>query len=122
MSQDFEKVIRPWGSFQTIEQTIGDNHNTCQVKRIIVMPQQKLSLQYHDKRSEHWIVTKGTIVAQVGDDFHRLDRNQNIYIPKHVKHRIINDSNESAELIEVQIGEYIGEDDIVRLQDDYGRI
>ena len=114
---------RPWGSFETIlANTVASNSNEIyQVKRIIVNPHSKLSLQYHYKRSEHWIVVKGSIVAQVGDDFHVINRNGSIYIPKGVNHRIINETDARAELIEVQIGEYVGEDDIVRIEDIYGR-
>lgn len=111
---------RPWGLFQTISNNL--TQECChQVKRIIVNPKQKLSLQYHDHRSEHWIIVRGTIIAQIGDDFHYLSRNQSIYIPKGVKHRIINDTNDVAELIEIQVGDSVDENDIHRLQDDYGR-
>jgi mannose-1-phosphate guanylyltransferase/mannose-6-phosphate isomerase len=115
--------IRPWGEFHTIhsnKNSVSANE-TFQVKRIIVKPHQKLSLQYHNRRSEHWVVVKGSIIAQVGDDFHTINRNSSIYIPKGTKHRIVNTTDEEAELIEVQIGEYVGEDDIVRLEDMYGR-
>jgi len=113
-----EAVHRPWGSYQTLSIEPGK----YQVKTIKVLPGQKLSLQYHYKRSEHWIVVKGTIIAQVGEDFHTINPNGSIYIPKGVKHRIINDSEEISELIEVQVGKYLGEDDIVRIEDFYGRV
>ena len=109
---------RPWGSFETILQKI----KSYQVKRLIIKPQQKLSLQFHNQRSEHWIVVEGEIIAQIGDDYHILTRNQSLYIPKHVKHRIENRSRKDAVLVEVQIGDYLGEDDITRLEDDYGRV
>lgn len=109
---------RPWGSYKTLKMEEG----VYQVKSIIVKSGQKLSLQYHHRRSEHWIVVRGRIIAQVGDDFHTIDTNRSIYIPKGVKHRIINRSMDEAELIEVQVGSYLGEDDIVRLEDDYGRV
>ena len=118
---------RPWGTFETIltnesliEENVTDN-SLFKVKKITVNPQQKLSLQYHNHRSEHWVITKGKIIAQVGEDFFNLHRNQSIFIPKGSKHRIINECDELAELIEVQIGESVAESDIVRLQDDYGR-
>lgn len=112
-----ERVTRPWGSYQTIQMKEGN----YQVKTITVNPGQKLSLQYHHHRSEHWVVVRGSIVAQVGEDFHAINTNGSIYIPKGVKHRIINQGPEEAELIEVQVGDYLGEDDIVRLEDAYGR-
>ena len=131
-NKDMDRINRPWGSFETLftyhaisplERSVAqDELNVSQVKRISVKPQQKLSLQFHNHRAEHWVVIQGEIVAQVGDDFHVLHRNQSIYIPTHVKHRIINNSNTVAELIEVQIGSSVDEDDIVRLEDDYGRI
>jgi mannose-6-phosphate isomerase-like protein (cupin superfamily) len=115
---------RPWGTFETlltneIEGSLTDDQ--FKVKKIVVYPNKKLSLQYHHHRSEHWVITKGSIIAQVGEDFFPLNRNQSIFIPKGVKHRIINDSNEVAELVEVQIGDCVAESDIVRLEDDYGR-
>lgn len=115
--------IRPWGSFQTILTNELDDMDMDQfkVKKIVVNPHQKLSLQYHHHRSEHWVITKGKIIAQVGEDLFHLHRNQSIFIPKGSKHRIINESDNVAELIEVQIGESVAESDIVRLQDDYGR-
>lgn len=111
-------TTRPWGTFETLSMSEGQ----YQVKRITVLPQKKLSLQFHNHRSEHWIVVQGEIVAQVGDDFQQLQKNQSLYIPKHVKHRIINNTSKSAVLIEVQVGDYLGEDDITRLEDDYGRL
>ncbi len=114
---------RPWGSFETIlvDDTLGKPEK-YQIKRITVKPRQKLSLQFHNHRSEHWIIVQGEIVAQIGDDFFTLTRNQSLYIPKNVKHRIENDSKKDAVLIEVQIGDYLGEDDITRLEDIYDRI
>ncbi len=111
-------VGRPWGTYQIIDSV---DELGYQVKRIIVRPDSKLSLQYHNHRSEHWILIDGSLVCQVGEDFHHLSRNQTIYIPKGVKHRIINETDRNATLIEVQIGDNIAENDIVRLQDDYGR-
>jgi mannose-1-phosphate guanylyltransferase/mannose-6-phosphate isomerase len=111
---------RPWGLFRILSNDLTEQ--CCyQVKTIVVHSGQKLSLQYHNHRSEHWVIVKGIVICQVGEDFHTLTRNQSIYIPKGVKHRIINESNEVAELIEIQIGDSINENDIVRLEDDYGR-
>lgn len=107
---------RPWGSYQTIDE--GISHK---VKRIMVKPGHKLSLQYHHKRSEHWVVVEGVAEVQVGDDIHILNENDSIYIHKLVKHRLHNIGETNLYLIEVQTGGYLGEDDIVRLTDVYGR-
>ncbi len=107
---------RPWGSYQTIDE--GEFHK---VKRIIVKPSQKLSLQYHHKRAEHWVVVRGVAEVQVGEEVHILNENDSIYIHKLVKHRLCNIGEIDLHLIEVQTGDYLGEDDIVRLTDVYGR-
>ncbi len=109
-------VIRPWGSFQTLYSTDG-----YQVKQLIIKPDQRLSLQYHLKRSEHWVVVEGMPQIQIGDDEFFLSKNQSAFIPKGVKHRISNYGKSDAIIIECQIGSYLGEDDIVRLEDDYNR-
>lgn len=109
-------IIRPWGSYETILLT-----NYYQVKRIIVNPGQRLSLQYHNQRSEHWVIVEGEALAQVGEDQFILFKNQSIYIPKGVKHRMTNLTQNNIIFIETQIGNYLGEDDIVRLDDDYQR-
>lgn len=111
-------TIRPWGSFRTIEKPEGGLY---QIKKLVINPDARLSLQYHHHRSEHWVVVKGMIIAQVGEDFHSLHENQSVYIPKGVKHRIISASQEPAEVIEIQFGNVLDENDIVRLQDMYGR-
>ena len=111
-------VERPWGTYQSIHKV---DHLGFQVKQIVVKPNSRLSLQYHNHRSEHWILVSGSLTCQVGEDFHELTRNQTIYVPKGVKHRMINTSDGDATLIEVQIGDSVAEEDIVRLQDDYGR-
>jgi mannose-1-phosphate guanylyltransferase / mannose-6-phosphate isomerase len=110
-------VERPWGSYESIHD--GDNH---QVKHIIVAPGEKLSLQYHHHRSEHWIVVKGIAEAVVDDEIRLIGANESIYIPKKAVHRLTNIGKETLHLIEVQCGKYLGEDDIVRLEDKYGRI
>jgi len=115
---DLNITIRPWGSFRTIEKPEGGMYH---IKKLVVNPEARLSLQYHNHRSEHWVVTKGMIIAQVGHDFHSLHENQSIYIPKGVKHRIICVSSIPAEIVEVQFGNILDEDDIVRLDDMYGR-
>ncbi len=108
---------RPWGSYRTIEQK-----GNYQIKHITVNPGERLSLQYHFKRSEHWTIIKGTGTAQLDDKSIELGINDTIFIPKESKHRITNNTKKSVEFIEIQIGDYLGEDDIVRLEDDYGRV
>jgi mannose-1-phosphate guanylyltransferase/mannose-6-phosphate isomerase len=115
-AQDHPKVYRPWGSYETI--AIAERF---QVKRIIVKPGQKLSLQMHHHRAEHWIVVKGTARVTCGEKVFLLHEDQSTYIPLGQKHRLDNPGNIPLELIEVQSGGYLGEDDIVRFDDVYGR-
>ncbi|MBT4758961.1 MAG: mannose-1-phosphate guanylyltransferase/mannose-6-phosphate isomerase [Nitrosomonadales bacterium] len=110
------KVYRPWGSFNTLE--AGKNYK---VKRISVNPQSKLSLQKHSRRAEHWVVIKGTAEIICGDVKSVLKENQSTYIPMNTFHRLSNTTDNILEIIEVQSGDYLGEDDIVRVSDDYGR-
>ena len=110
------KVYRPWGSYESL--AIADRF---QVKRIIVNPGQKLSLQLHHHRAEHWIVVSGTAVVTCGETESVLTEDQSTYIPLGVKHRLANTGVIPLELIEVQSGSYLGEDDIVRFEDVYGR-
>ena len=110
------EVYRPWGSYDTV-----DCGSRYQVKRITVKPGQSLSLQMHHHRSEHWVVVQGTADVQVGDTRHILAENQSIYIPLGEKHRLTNPGKLALHLIEVQSGSYLGEDDIVRYEDTYGR-
>jgi mannose-1-phosphate guanylyltransferase len=112
------KVFRPWGWYTNIE---GSDHSGSKVKRIGVYPNKRLSLQSHKRRSEHWVITKGNAKVQIGEDVHVLHKNQNIYIPIGVLHRLENIGDENVELIETQIGDYLGEDDIIRYEDDFGR-
>jgi mannose-1-phosphate guanylyltransferase/mannose-6-phosphate isomerase len=109
-------VHRPWGTYQTI-----DLGNGFQVKRITVKPGAKLSLQKHAKRAEHWVVVNGTAVVTRNDETFVLERNAATYIPIGAVHRLENSGKDMLELIEVQSGDYLGEDDIVRLEDTYGR-
>lgn len=109
-------VIRPWGDFDTI-----DEGRHYQVKRITVQPGQKLSLQLHYHRAEHWIVVSGTAHVECGDREMVLTENQSTYIPVGEKHRLSNPGKIPLEVIEVQSGHYLGEDDIVRFTDIYGR-
>lgn len=111
-----QRVFRPWGDYEGI--CVGDRF---QVKKIVVKPGASLSLQMHFHRSEHWIVVKGTARVVNGDTTTLLTENQSTYIPLGTTHRLENPGRVPLELIEVQSGAYLGEDDIVRFQDDYGR-
>ncbi|WP_329890070.1 mannose-1-phosphate guanylyltransferase/mannose-6-phosphate isomerase [Stenotrophomonas muris] len=110
------KVYRPWGAYDSI-----DNGERFQVKRITVKPGGTLSLQMHHHRAEHWIVVSGTAEVTRGDEVILLSENQSTYIPLGVSHRLRNPGKLPLELIEVQSGSYLGEDDIVRFEDTYGR-
>jgi len=110
------KVYRPWGWFDSIES--GANF---QVKRLLVLPGAKLSLQLHHQRDEHWVVVKGTATVVNGEQVFNLSEGESTYIPKNVQHSLENLQKENLEIIEVQSGSYLGEDDIVRLEDIYGR-
>jgi mannose-6-phosphate isomerase len=108
--------IRPWGSFTTLEEGKG-----YKIKRIEVNPGHRLSLQMHHHRSEHWIVVSGTARVVCGDEEKILGSNQSTYVPQCTNHRLENPGVIKLVLIEVQNGQYLGEDDIVRFQDDYSR-
>ncbi|WP_242104590.1 mannose-1-phosphate guanylyltransferase/mannose-6-phosphate isomerase [Lysobacter sp. M2-1] len=110
------EVHRPWGSYDSV-----DMGERFQVKRIKVKPGARLSLQSHTKRAEHWIVVSGTARVTRDNDVFELYANQSTYIPIGAKHRLENPGTETLELIEVQSGDYLGEDDIVRYEDVYGR-
>ncbi len=110
------RVYRPWGDYESL-----DNGSNFQVKRITVSPGAKLSLQMHHKRAEHWIVVSGTAQVTCGDKVFALKENESTYIPLGAKHRLENTGSEPLQLIEVQSGSYLGEDDIVRFDDKYGR-
>lgn len=110
------KVYRPWGAYDSI-----DMGQRFQVKRITVKPGATLSLQMHHHRAEHWIVVSGTAEVTRGEEVLLLTENQSTYIPLGVTHRLKNPGKLPLELIEVQSGSYLGEDDIVRFEDTYGR-
>jgi mannose-1-phosphate guanylyltransferase/mannose-6-phosphate isomerase len=110
------KVHRPWGWYDSI-----DSGERFQVKRIQVKPGAALSLQMHHHRAEHWIVVSGTAEVTVGDKVLLLTENQSTYIPLGETHRLRNPGKVPLEIIEVQSGSYLGEDDIVRFEDTYGR-
>ena len=116
VTQDHLKVHRPWGSYQSLDQ--GDRF---QVKRIVVKQGGRLSLQMHHHRAEHWVIVRGTARVTVGDDVKVLHENESIYVPIGARHRLENPGKIDLELIEVQTGSYLGEDDIARLEDDYHR-
>jgi mannose-1-phosphate guanylyltransferase/mannose-6-phosphate isomerase len=110
------KVHRPWGWYDSI-----DEAERFKVKRIQVKPGASLSLQKHRHRAEHWIVVKGTAEVTCGDKVTLLAENQSTYIPLGEVHRLANPGSTPLEIIEVQSGSYLGEDDIVRFEDTYGR-
>lgn len=113
------KVFRPWGWYVNVE---GNDYSGFKVKRIAVYPGKRLSLQSHNQRSEHWVMVHGSAKVQVGHDFIFLEKDQYVYIPIQTLHRIENVGSELLEFTETQIGEYLGEDDIVRYEDDFGRV
>ena len=108
---------RPWGKFEVLLDS-----NECKVKKITVNPGQRLSLQSHKKRSEHWILTEGSMRITVNDKVFDCSVGDHVFIPKEAKHRMQNISTTSSALIEVQSGDYFGEDDIIRYEDDYNRV
>jgi mannose-1-phosphate guanylyltransferase/mannose-6-phosphate isomerase len=110
------EVQRPWGCYDSI-----DNGKRYQVKRITVKPGASLSLQMHHHRAEHWVVVTGTAIVQIGEQEQMLTENQSVYIPIGETHRLTNPGKLPLELIEVQSGSYLGEDDIVRFEDIYQR-
>jgi len=110
------KVFRPWGYYDSV-----DSGKGFQVKRIVVNSGAKLSLQKHQKRSEHWVVVKGVALVTCGDKVFELEENQSTYIPQGSLHRLENHQDIPLEIIEIQTGSYLGEDDIIRLEDDYHR-
>ena len=107
---------RPWGGFHILENAEG-----FQVKRLVVNPGATLSLQLHHHRAEHWVVVLGTARITLNDDEFDLAVNESTYIPIGARHRIANTTDEPLHIIEVQCGDYLGEDDIVRFEDNYGR-
>jgi mannose-1-phosphate guanylyltransferase/mannose-6-phosphate isomerase len=116
LTQDHLKVHRPWGSYQSLD--LGERY---QVKRIVVKQGGRLSLQLHHHRAEHWVVVRGTARVTIGDKVQMLHENESIYVPSGARHRLENPGKIDLELIEVQTGSYLGEDDIERIEDDYHR-
>jgi mannose-6-phosphate isomerase-like protein (cupin superfamily) len=107
---------RPWGGFCVLEEGEG-----YKIKRIWVHPGEILSLQSHEHRDEHWVVVKGAAEVTLGEKIIRLEKNQSVFIPRKAKHRTANPGLDTMEFVEVQVGNYLGEDDIVRYEDKYGR-
>ncbi|MEQ9115232.1 MAG: mannose-1-phosphate guanylyltransferase/mannose-6-phosphate isomerase [Rickettsiales bacterium] len=111
------KIYRPWGYYEDI-----DRGEKFRAKRIVVSPKKKLSLQLHHHRSEHWVVVKGEAEIVVGDKKRVLNEGESTFIPKNTKHRLGNKRSAPLEIVEVQIGGYLEEDDIVRFEDEFGRV
>ena len=107
---------RPWGIYEVLTEAEG-----YKVKRITVVPGGRLSLQSHQNRTEHWVVVNGTATVTVGKTVRKVAVNEHVYIPLQTKHRLENYTNAPVVLIEVQSGAYLGEDDIIRYEDIYGR-
>jgi mannose-6-phosphate isomerase-like protein (cupin superfamily) len=116
-SRPLEFVTKPWGSFSTLEEGSG-----YKIKRLVVQPGQRLSMQKHQRRAEHWVVVSGTATIVRGDRCFTLRTRECAVIPGRAWHRIENHGKQPVVVIEVQHGSYLGEDDIIRKQDDYGRI
>lgn len=116
-SRPLEFVAKPWGSFSTLEEGSG-----YKVKRLVVQPGERLSLQKHQHRAEHWVVVSGTATIVRGDRRFTLRTRKCAVIPRQAWHRIENHGRQPVVVIEVQHGSYLGEDDIIRKQDDYGRV
>ena len=110
------KEYRPWGSFENLL-----DEEYCKVKRIIVKPGQRLSYQYHHERTEHWVIVQGDAIVTLNDKEHIFTEGMVVEIPVGTKHRVENKFDKDLIFIETQTGTYFGEDDIVRIEDDYGR-
>ena len=117
-AKQHSRIHRPWGSYLSLF----EEKNNWLIKKIEVNPGSSLSLQMHKQRSEHWIVVEGTAEVQINNQKTILTKNQSTFIPIGAKHRLSNPSNQPLHIIEVQCGCYLGEDDIVRFEDQYGRI
>lgn len=110
-------VQRPWGRYTVLQESPG-----CKIKSIVVNPGGRLSLQSHQHRSEHWVVTAGTATVTRGEELYTVAQNESTFIPAGIKHRLENRGSVPLEIIEVQVGSYVGEDDITRYDDQYGRV
>jgi mannose-1-phosphate guanylyltransferase/mannose-6-phosphate isomerase len=114
---EHRSVIRPWGSYTVLE----DHTSGYKLKKIEVNPGASLSLQSHQQRSEHWVVVSGVATVTRGEEIATVMKNESTYIPIGMKHRLANDGDEPLQIVEVQVGDYLGEDDIKRFNDEYGR-
>ena len=114
---DSTVVVKPWGSYQNLM-----DEEYTKVKKIVVKPGEAPSYQYHFKRSEIWVIVKGTAQIKIDDEVHYYRVGDVIFIPKESKHQVFNNGDEDVVFVEIQLGEYFGEDDIVRLEDKYGRV
>lgn len=114
---DSTVVVKPWGSYQNLV-----DEDYTKVKKIVIKPGESPSYQYHFKRSEIWILVKGSGEMKVNDELHPCQAGDIVTIPKEAKHQVTNTGDCDLVFIEVQLGEYFGEDDIVRLEDKYGRV
>lgn len=115
-TETIERTLRPWGWYETVSEVPGNK-----IKRIGVLPGQQISLQKHHRRAEHWVVVQGTALVTLDDRSFELAMGQGCDIAIGQVHRLANPTDALVEIVEVQFGDYLGEDDIVRLQDDYGR-
>jgi mannose-1-phosphate guanylyltransferase/mannose-6-phosphate isomerase len=117
LTEIHQTVYRPWGSYTVLEESA-----SFKIKRIVVNPGAKLSMQMHKHRSEHWVVVSGVATITNNEIEYTLEENQSTYIPQTHRHRLANNTSEPLSIIEVQCGDYVGEDDIVRFDDQYGRV
>lgn len=117
MTAEGNRTDRPWGSFFILEDT-----DSAKVKRLLVNPGQRISLQSHKLRDEHWIVVRGTAAVELDDKSGDYGYGQHIYVPRGTRHRISCKGEVPVEIIEVQIGDSFAEEDIIRYSDDYGRV
>lgn len=115
-TETIKRTLRPWGWFETVSEAPGNK-----IKRIGVLPGQRISLQKHHRRAEHWVVVQGVAQVTLGEQTLELRAGQSCDIALGQVHRLANHTEALVEIVEVQFGDYLGEDDIVRLQDDYAR-
>tara|TARA_Y100000590_G_scaffold413259_1_gene508943 strand:- start:7323 stop:7676 length:354 start_codon:yes stop_codon:yes gene_type:complete len=109
-------INKPWGYYEVL-----DSHEGFLIKKILVKPKEKLSLQSHKHRSEHWVVVQGSAKVTIDENIYNLEINESIYIPLGSKHRLENEIDKDLVITEVQIGDILDEDDIIRYEDIYGR-
>ncbi|UCG34811.1 MAG: phosphomannose isomerase type II C-terminal cupin domain [Candidatus Omnitrophota bacterium] len=115
-SSKHKTAERPWGSYTVLEEGRG-----YKIKRVFLKPHKRLSLQSHSNRSEHWVVVRGRAKATIGGEVFFATVDRSIYVPRGAAHRLENPQDIDLEIIEVQSGDYLGEDDIKRIEDDFGR-